>query len=176
MLSVHLWKLSWGKVLCSRCTELEQGRLVPVVKDPEASSAKGARSWWDQVPEGVDMDTSRKNRTTVFIYIYMCVYIYIYVHAYIHVQYIYIYTHTNQPKSFKKDNYDKQISSIGRVPNFGSCEETLAAGEVGFGGQAGVCHTYRGRMTGLSVGLQRCFGKQKEVAQNCLSSFWQVCG
>ena len=162
MLSVHLWKLSWGKVLCSRCTELEQGRLVPVVKDPEASSAQGARSWWDQVPEGVDMDTSRKNRTTVYIYIY------IYACIYTHI--VYTYIHTNQPKSFNKYNYDKQISSIGRVPNFGSCEETLAAGEVGFGGQAGVCHTYRGRMTG------RCFGKQKEVAQNCLSSFWQVCG
>ena len=29
----------------------------------------------------------------------------------------------------------------------GSCEETLAAGEVGFGGQAGVFHS-RGRITG----------------------------
>jgi len=123
------------------------------------------------------MDTSRKNRTTVYyIYRYVCVYIYIYIFICMHIYTYSIYIHTNQPNSFKKDNYDKQISSIDRVPNFGSCEETLAAGEVGFGGQAGVCHTYRGRMTGLSVGLQRCFGKQKEVAQNCLSSFWQVCG
>lgn len=37
------------------------------------------------------MDTSRKNRTTVYTYIYM--------HAYIHIQYIYIHILTSQKVS-----------------------------------------------------------------------------